>query len=291
MDLVNSPDIDIIAIYNPDVLHHEVCMAALNAGKHVICTKPLTASLEEAIEITKKVDETGLKFLVGQTMRFEPQYASMKKLLDDGDLGDPIVVSAQYIHDMRPVYIETPWRRDMPQDFAYGGLCHPVDVLRWVCGDVEEVHAYGNKPSLVPGHNTEWDNFLVVLKFKNSVIGSIRALFDVVHPPLPMMELVIMGTKGSAVAEFEDFEPGEMRVKLDKLPAKYPFKIPFPPQTSGDRGLGNTVMQYMRHFQDVLLGKCESNPDARDGTKSIAVCDAIVRSLRSSHPEKVNNDF
>lgn len=291
MDLVNDPEIDVIAVYVPDAIHYEVCMAALNGGKHVICTKPLTSSLEDAIKLVKKVDETGLKFLVGQTMRFEPQYASVKELFDEGDIGDVVVASAHYFHDMRPVYIETPWRLHMPQDFIYGGLCHPVDVLRWFCGDVEEVHALGNKGNLTPGRKSEFDNYIVNLKFKNGVIGRAMAVFDVVHPPMPMMEVDIMGTKGSAVAEFEDFEPGELRVKLDKLPAKYPATIPFPPQTSGDRGLGNTVMKYIRHFQDVMLGKCAPVPDVRDGAKSIAVCDAAYRSMVSGKVEKVNNDF
>ncbi len=290
-EIVARPDIDVIAIYVPDALHFEIAMAALDAGKHVICTKPMTASLDDAIELVKKVDETGLKFLVGQTMRFEPQYASVKKLVDDGDLGKIVVASAHYIHDARPLYVETPWRLTMPQDFIYGGLCHPVDVLRWFCGDVEEVHALGNKGFLTQNRKSDFDNYIANLKFKNGVIGRVMALFDMVEPPLPMMEVDIMGTKGSAVSEFTDFEPGEMRFKLDRIPAKYPAEIPFPPQTSGDRGLGNTVMKYISHFQDVLLGKADPVPSARDGAKSIAVCDAAYRSMVSGKVEKVRNDF
>jgi len=290
-EIVTLPDIDMVAVYVPDALHHEISMAALNAGKHVLCTKPLTSSLDDAIEIVKKVESSGLKFLVGQTMRFEPQYASIKKLCDDGDLGNIVVASAHYVHDMRPVYLETPWRLTMPQDFIYGGLIHPVDVLRWFCGDVEEVHALGNKGLLTPGRKSDFDNYLVNLKFKSGIIGRAMACFDMVEPPLPMMEVDLMGTRGSATAEFTDFEPGVLRCKLDRLPARYPSAIPFPPQTSGDRGLGNTVMKYIRHFQDVLLGKCEPVPSAREGAKSIAVCDAAMRSMKSGKVEKVRDDF
>ena len=290
-EIVNLPDIDVVAVYVPDALHHEISMAALNAGKHVLCTKPMTSSLDDAIEIVRKVEESGLKFLVGQTMRFEPQYASIKRLCDDGDIGNIVVASAHYVHDMRPVYLETPWRLTMPQDFIYGGLCHPVDVLRWFCGEVEEVHALGNKGFLTPGRKSDFNNYLVNMKFKDGVIGRAMACFDMVEPPLPMMEVDIMGTKGSATAEFTDFEPGILKCKLDRLPAKYPLSIPFPPQTSGDRGLGNTVMKYIRHFQDVLLGKCEPIPSARDGARSIAVCDAAMRSMASGKVEKVKGDF
>jgi predicted dehydrogenase len=291
MKIVNLPDIDVVAVYVPDALHQQVCMAALNAGKHVVCTKPMTSSIEGAIEIVKKVEETGLKFLVGQTMRFEQPYASLKKMCEDGDLGKIVVAGAHYVHDMRPVYIETPWRLTMPQDFIYGGLIHPVDVLRWFCGDVQEVHALGNKGFLTEGRKSEYDNYLVNMKFKSGVIARVMACFDIVEPPLPMMQVDIMGTKGSATAEFTDFEPGVLKCKLDKLPAKNPWKIEFPPQTSGDRGLGNTVMKYIRHFQDALINDFEPVPSAREGAKSVAVCDAAIRSMKSGKVEKVRDDF
>ena len=290
-DIVNLPDIDVVAVYVPDALHYEVCMAALNAGKHVVCTKPMTSSVDDAIKIVEKVRETGLKFLIGQSMRFEQQYATVKKLYDDGDLGKIVVASAHYVHDMRPVYAETPWRLTMPQDFIYGGLSHPVDVLRWFCGDVEEVHALGNKGFLTEGRRSDFDNYLVNLKFKNGVIGRAMACFDMVEPPLPMMQVDIMGTKGSASAEFTDFEPGKVKYKLDRLPAKHPAEIAFPSQTTGDRGLGNTVMKYIRHFQDAIMGKCNPVPCAREGAKSIAVCDAAYRSMCSGKVEKVRDDF
>lgn len=290
-EIINRPEIDAVAVYVPDALHHQVSMAALRAGKHVLCTKPMTASIKDAVEIVQTVTETGLHFLVGQTMRFEPQYASIKKLCDDGDLGGIVVASAHYVHDMRPVYLETPWRLTMPQDFIYGCLCHPVDVLRWFCGDVEEVHALGNKGFLTQGRKSDYDNYLVNLKFKNGVIGRAMAACDIVSPPLPMMQVDIFGTKGSASAEFTDFEPGRLKVRLDKMPVKYPYEIPFPPQTAGDRGLENTVMKYVRHFQDVLLGKCKPVPSARDGAASIAVCDAAYRSMVSGKVEKVLDNF
>ncbi|MDD5017909.1 MAG: Gfo/Idh/MocA family oxidoreductase [Eubacteriales bacterium] len=194
-DLINNPDIDIIAIYTPDKLHREACIAALDAGKHVICTKPMTDSLEDAIDIVKKVDETGLKFLIGQTIRFEPQFASLKKLYDDGDLGDIFAISGQYVHDSRSVYLETPWRKNMPQDPMYGGICHPIDAMRWFCGDVESVHCVANKANLIPDLKPDYLNFLLLLKFKSGVIGSVRCMYDLVHPPLPMMEIDVFGRR------------------------------------------------------------------------------------------------
>ena len=89
----------------------------------------MVVSLDETKELVRLVDDTGLKFMVGQTMRYEPQFAYLRKLFDDGDFGDVFMGEAHYIHDMRPVYEMTPWRIEMPQDMIYGGLSHPIDAL------------------------------------------------------------------------------------------------------------------------------------------------------------------
>ena len=67
--LLEVDEIDIIAVFSPDHLHAEHCLAALNAGKHIICTKPLVNSLGDAKEIVRLVKEKDLKFLTGQAMR------------------------------------------------------------------------------------------------------------------------------------------------------------------------------------------------------------------------------
>jgi len=292
-DLLAKSDIDIIAVYTPDKFHRELCEAALKAGKHIICTKPITSSLADAKALVKIVEETGLKFLVGQTMRFEPQFETLKKLYDDGDLGKIIMAEAHYLHDMRLIYPLTPWRLTMPQDFIYGGLSHPVDSLRWFLGDVEEVHAYGNKAFLTPNRDSEFDNYLVNLKFQNGAIARAMSAFDLVDPPKPLMEIDIYGTKGTAVAEYTDMKPGILRLKLDKLPSEPPAVIEFPAEAGGglDRGLGKTVMRYIRHFEECFTNDIEPNPGVRDGAKTIAVCDAAYRSMKEGRAVKVDYDF
>ena len=148
--LLARKDIQVIGIYSPDHLHAEHASAALQAGKHVICTKPMCTRLEDTAELVKQVDRSGLKFLVGQTMRFDLEFVNAKHLLDDGDLGEIIFAEAHYVHDARSFFPATPWRLHAPQDLMYGGASHPIDLLRWFLGDVDEVHAYGRKGDLRP---------------------------------------------------------------------------------------------------------------------------------------------
>jgi len=288
-ELLERDDIHVIGVYSPDHLHAEHCIAALEAGKHVVCTKPMVTSLKDAETLVKLVRRTGLKFLVGQTMRFDPQFVTAKRLLDDGELGEVIFAEAHYVHDLRGVGELTPWRVEVPQDLVYGGGCHPVDVLRWLVGDIAEVFAYGNRSGISKYPKEE--NFLVNLKFTSGKPGRILAAYGLVHPPMPMMGAGLYCTKASLVADFSDFEGGSVKVVFDKVPQHTPFTSRFLPETEGAYGHGRAVVRYMEHFQECLADDKEPSPGAIDGAKTVAVGSAIWTSLKTGKPVKVKSDF
>ena len=72
-------------------------------------------------------------------MRGRFDFMDAKAACDAGEIGDLFMAEAHYVHDLRPVYLRTPWRTRMPQDLILGGACHPIDLLRWFMGDIEEV--------------------------------------------------------------------------------------------------------------------------------------------------------
>jgi len=290
LELIDKPDIDIIAVFSPDHLHALHCIDALKNSKHIICTKPLVTSIDDAKTIIKLVREKDVKFLVGQTMRYEPQFAAIKRLYEDGDLGEIIMAEAHYVHDMRPVYRMTPWRLSVPQDLMYGGVCHPVDVLRWFLGDVEEVHALGNKGNIEPVFPIK-NNFILNLKFKNGVIARILGAYSIVHPPMPMMGVSIFGTKASAIGSFTDKSGGEVKVVFDKFELKNESITRYPAETEGAYGHGMTVLRYLEHFANCLVYDREPVPDAIEGAKSIAVCHAAWESIKTGSVVKVFNEF
>lgn len=278
-ELVNRDDIDIIAVFSPDHLHYEHCVAALNAGKHVICTKPLVTNGEDARKLAKLVEDSGLVFVVGQTMRFDPPFVTAKRFHEDGDLGRTVVAEAHYAHDVRPVFEMTPWRLSVPQDFVYGGLCHPIDALRWFLGDVKKVQAFGARGGL--SDYPQEDNFLVNLEFADGTIARVLGTLGVVHQPISMYGLGLYGTKGSLVAGFGDYVGGEMRVVLDKLPGERELRLEFEPETEGAYGHGQTLIKMLRHLESCIEGKEKPQPSVVDGAKTILVGDAIWRSIRS----------
>lgn len=290
-ELVTRDDVDVVAVYSPDALHAEHCIAALEAGKHVVCTKPMVASLDEAKALVGAVRKSGRLFLVGQTMRFDRQFTTLRTMVEAGDLGQMMAAEAFYIHDLRPVYDFTPWRLTMPQDFMYGGVTHPVDILRSFLGDVEEVHCYAAKGKLTPDYPIK-NLFYLNLTFANGVIGQVKGLYDVVEPPLPMMQVALYGTGGTAVGEFTDNAPGVLRVVQDRFPVKNPLTMHFEPERDTSvYGHGANVVRYMRHFQDCVDGKAQPSPDVVDGAKAVAVAAAAWESADSGQPVKVFNEF
>lgn len=294
-DITSDPEIDIVAVFSPDAMHFEHCKDALEHGKHVICTKPLVTSVAEARCLVNLVDEKKVKFLVGQTMRYEPQFASVKRMFDDGELGEPLMAEAHYVHDMRPVFDATPWRIEMPQDLMFGGTCHPVDVLRWFFGDVEQVHCVGSFGDMYESpkgtHYNKPNNFMLNLRFQNGVPARVLGAYGIVEPPMPMMGVSIYGTKGSAKGEFSDFLGGKVSAVFDKYEIKSPFEAIYPPEKQGAFGHGQTVLRYLEHFADCLKYDLEPVPGIREGAKSIAVCEAAYESLRTGKAVAVENDF
>jgi len=290
-ELVTRDDVDVVAIYSPDHLHAEHCLAAIDAGKHVVCTKPMVADLDDAKRLVTRVRESGVKFLVGQTMRFDVQFTTMRRFVEDGDLGEIMVAEAHYNHDLRAIYEMTPWRLNAPQDFMYGGVVHPVDILRCLVGDIDEVHAYASKGLLTPEYPKQ-NNFLLSLKFSNGAIGRAMGLYDVVHPPMPMMQVTLYGTKGTMVGEFTDNEGGSVRLTLDKTGVSQPLVMHCPPETDTSvYGHGQSVIRYMRHFQECLDTDTQPSPDVVDGAKSIAVGSAAWESVQTGAAVVVFNDF
>lgn len=272
-ELLSRDDIQVIGIYSPDHLHAEQALDALEAGKHVICTKPMCVSIAEAEQLVKAVDRTGLKFLVGQTCRFVQYYRAAHDLLEEGKLGEIGYIEAHYVHDMRG--FKGTWRWEAPQDFNYGGLCHPLDLVRWFAGDIDEVHTYGARGGVsdhpLPG------NFVYNLKFKSGAIGRVLGLFDITHPPMDMLGLSVMGTLGAVVQD---------KVLFDGEHQPQSLARPEPQE-----GHGGEVVRYMLHLEECILGDKAPSPDVRDGARCIAACEAGWESIRRGQPVKVRNEF
>jgi predicted dehydrogenase len=286
--LLDAPDVDVIAVFSPCPLHFEQVSAALRAGKHVIVTKPLAVSLDQARRLVELVDQTGLKLLVAQSMRWNSMFMTIHDLFTSGKLGDIRLAEAYYVHDLRPVYDKSPWRYEMPQDLMYGGVCHPVDLLRWMLGEVDEVFAYGSYGGLDPRYPADkLDNFLISLRYRGGVDARVLGAFDLVHPPALWHQSfhgVGIGLYGTRASLFND------RIVYEYYGQGQPREELIEPAGQATDHAGE-IIGFLRHFEDCLVTDGKPLVDVRDGAQVIAICSACWDSIRTGQPRKVTREF
>jgi predicted dehydrogenase len=100
--VVADPDVDIVDIVTPNHLHAAMAIAAAEAGKHVICEKPLARSGDEALTMLEAVEKAGVTHMVAFNYRRTPAAALARKLVDEGAVGEVISFRGTYLQDCRP---------------------------------------------------------------------------------------------------------------------------------------------------------------------------------------------
>ncbi|GLG01557.1 oxidoreductase [Alicyclobacillus hesperidum subsp. aegles] len=143
--LIERDDIDVIDIVTPNVAHAEMAIAAAQAGKHVICEKPLAMTVEEAVRMREAVEKSGVRALLCHNYRYAPAVQLAKRLIDDGRLGRIYHFRAQYLQDwiMDPNF-PLVWRlrKEVTGSGALGDIgAHILDLARFLVGEVRDLAA------------------------------------------------------------------------------------------------------------------------------------------------------
>jgi predicted dehydrogenase len=138
-DAVDDPKVDVVVACTSNKFLAPVTIAALNAGKHVLCEKPMGRNAREAADIVSVARRADRILKVGFTLRFHPALRRAHEISAMGDLGPLFFIHATYGHGGRPGY-EKEWRGD--PDLAGGGELldqgvHLLDLSRWFLGDVD----------------------------------------------------------------------------------------------------------------------------------------------------------
>ena len=289
--LVNRKDIDIVIIFTPDNLHFSHIKTCFEAGKHVICTKPLVASRLEALEVLKlKEKYPHLQLMVGQSSRFFGSMQYQREAFEAGKLGELSFAETQYVHDMRWFYNNRPWAREKDFDMLFACAAHPVDLIRWYMGDAEEVHAYGAQSLIAKEADFKgMDTYVINVKFKNGKIGRILGLYGLehLHQTRPWIEVALYGTKGTYIAKYPQLE-AHVKYSDEKEKVEHFFEdIYHYFQYEGVNHHAGEFCNYTEEFAMALAKGTVAQPDAVDGYKTIATLEAIRTSINTGKPEKV----
>lgn len=238
-----DPNIGAVIIATPNSLHADQTIAALRAGKHVFCQKPVAMTVEEADRVVAEAEKHIDQILqYGFMLRFTPPLGDVRARLKNGSLGNPIV-SRSAIFGWEP---SAPWFYDPKQG---GGvildtMVHFADLLIWFFGPVEYVHADGG-PYVLQGakdHGSA-DNAMVTVKHKSGVIS----------------HQYVTWTAGHGNFTFEVYgSEGEISVDLVRSQVSAAFVKPNSGKQSGWE-FPDLVWKYgygaeQQHFVDHILG-------------------------------------
>lgn len=178
-DLLQDPEIDAVHINTPIPNHGSQSIEALKAGKHVACTVPMATTIEECQEIVRLTEETGLTYMMMETVIYAREFLYMKELYEKGELGKIQFLKASHQQDMDgwPNY----WPGLPPMFYA----THCVGpVLALTRNEAEYVSCFGSgtiRDELIPHYNSPFAVETTHIKFKNSDLSAqvYRSLFDV----------------------------------------------------------------------------------------------------------------
>lgn len=264
--MLDDPGIDVVYNSLPNSLHTEWTVKALQAGKHVLCEKPLATTLEEVDAMQAAADDSG-KFLSEAFMyRHHPQTLRVKEMVEQGVVGNVQLVKGEFTYNMKS---ETNVRLDpgLGGGSVWDVGCYPISYTRYILGtEPEEVFGWQ-----VTGNSGVDEVFTGQMRFP----GGILAQFDSGFRSPYRSRIEIVGSRGALVVP-HPFNPG-IDVDVRLWDGEEWETIMMPPQEL-----------YIGEVEDladaILLGKTPriSLAHSRDNVKTIL---ALLRSAASGKPE------
>ncbi|GMO30447.1 MAG: Gfo/Idh/MocA family oxidoreductase [Termitinemataceae bacterium] len=320
-DIINDKDIDIVDICTPNNAHAEIAIAAMEAGKHVLCEKPISRTLEEAKAMYETAKKTGLTNMLCFNYRMTPAVQLAKKYIDEGALGDILDFRGTYLQDWSAdPSSPLSWRfqKKICGSGAFGDIAtHVVDMLRFLIGDFNEINArmatYVKERPVQTGAVDNLgtvkgggsgpkekvdvdDQCLLTIKCKNGAFGTIEATRNA-WGRNNYITFEIHGTKGSVYFNYERrdelqvcfaSDPGDRRgFRTVYTGPAHPYGVNLWPIPALGIGYTETKIVELSKFVDAIVKGSQVSPSFEDGYNIELIGEAAFKSVESGQWEKV----
>jgi predicted dehydrogenase len=283
--LAHHPDAVIIA--NPTSLHLSIAIPAALAGCHLFLEKPISHSMQGVDELQRAVQQGGGQVLTAFQFRFHPGLRTAVRLLAEGAIGRPLSVHAHWGEYLPGWHPWEDYRRSYSARSDLGGgviftLCHPLDYLRWMLGDVESLWAFA--AHLGDLELDVEDTAEIGLRFKNGVLGSVH--LDYNQRPESAHWLELIGTRGTLRWDNQD---GSVELRhigqAVSLPASHrdiasEAILRYEPPAGFERN--DLFLDEMRHFVQVARGEAQPVCTLQDGLRTLELALAAHRSAEQA---------
>jgi len=172
-NMLQRDDIDVVCVCTPNGLHAEMAIAAAQAGKHILCEKPMAIHAAEGKQMIETAETHGVHLFVVKQNRYNPPIAKVKEILSQGILGRIfMLVINVYWNRNDDYYDDSDWKGTKALDGGtlYTQMSHFIDLMLWFGGEVEHLDIVGTQRQ---HHQIEFeDNGVILTKFTNGAIGS-----------------------------------------------------------------------------------------------------------------------
>jgi predicted dehydrogenase len=300
-ELVASDEIELFDNSGPNNLHAEPSIAAAEAGKHVVCEKPLARTADESYDVWQRVAAAGVKHMCAFNYRFVPAVRLARQMLEAGELGEIYHFRGAYLQEWGDTEGDI-WRfqREAAGSGALGDLgAHVIDLARYLVGEIESVSA--TTQTFVEGRDVD-DAFEAAVTFEGGAVGTLEASrFCTGRKNAFTWE--INGSKGSIAFDlerlnelqvyFRDSSPGDHAQGFRSVlvsEADHPFWEHWWPH-GHIIGWEHSFVHELHHFLTAIAEDADVGPHGatfEDGYRAAEVCDAVVRSAESGGREAIS---
>jgi predicted dehydrogenase len=321
--VVKRPDIDVIDIVTPNDSHAAIAIAAAEAGKHIICEKPLARGGDEAKTMLDAVNKAGVIHMVAFNYRRTPAVALARQYIEEGRIGTILNFRGTYLQDWS-ADPDSPlsWRfqKKIAGSGSIGDIgTHVVDLARYLVGEIAEVSALvrtynktrpiqrGNLDRLGAAEKNNGaeraevdvdDEVVTLLKFADGAIGSLEATRNA-YGRNNFITFEIHGTKGSIAFNYERRDELQVMFADDPADARgfrtvysgpaHPYGAGLWPIPALGIGYSETkIVECFDFFSAIVSGK-QPSPSFEDGYKTERVADALIESGESGQWTKVRS--
>ena len=289
--LLANPAVDVVGIYTPDHLHADHVIAALRAGKHVVCTKPFLSDLSRAAEVRAAAAESGRRVMVGQSSRHFAPFARQREHFEQGLFGELNSVEAYYNADHR-WFLAKGWAKTDAFKWLYGGLSHPVDFIRWYLPDIDEVMGYsrlsenGAKLGLVHA-----DTFHFIYRARSGKIARVSGTYT--SPVTPNsrdsnMSCVLRGALGAGQADYYELRYA-WKTDTQSVVETFEDKDDYFFRFGGHSHHAGEYQNYIEYFARCLASGATPKPDVDEGIVTVALMQAMEEACATGRAVQVRD--
>ena len=274
-EMLACEEIDIVSVATGGIEngshHFEPTMLALEAGKAVLCEKPISNNILEARQMVAKAKEKNLPFGINLNHRFTPAASRLKELQNSGELGEVLFINMAL------------WfLGGDPSPYQHIRALHPhsIDVMRFFGGDIKQVHCFMTR---VDGKTQSWSTLSLNVQFESGAVGHLTGSQDMSwNHPIERCE--VGGSKGRAIIEnvFQKLEwmPRESREKMVLENGIF----------GGMNEFNDTFPSRINRFIEQVISGEKLDASGEDGLAAQEVIEAAIRSHESGTVEEVRKN-